>query len=160
MSEPVEKIKLKAGTYKLQYSVKNPDVDRRIKHDWRRAVEWQAGKVFIVEVDSMITDMVRDHLIQSGVDIAKIPEESFLRVHLRPADGGFGHQNLPDSSDAFQALAPNLTLIDETTNAMLSRLGIHRQCNDWKFFTFLCKKYGNAWFEAHWDEYHEQMDDQ
>lgn len=146
-------IKLKPGTYKLKYSTKNPEADRRVKRDWRKAAEWQAGKIFIVENDLIVSDMVKERLVAEGVDISKLPAEVFMRTSIRPADGGFSHQDMHERSAIYQALAPNLEPCTESPEALLTRLEINRRYNDWDFFLFLIERMGHEWFEINWNDY-------
>jgi hypothetical protein len=154
-----KQLKMTPGTYRLKCDVQNPEADRRVKNDWRKAGKWKEGTVFIVEADTTMATERREQLKLAGVNVSAMPDNVFVYLNMRPATGDFAHMSLHDSSLAFQSLSANLEPIAETTDAMLTRLDINRRYSSWQFFTFLCNKFGNAWFEQNWTEYMQSPED-
>ena len=152
-------MKLSPGTYRLTQLVKNPDADRRVKYDWRQWDRYSADMVFVVESPLWRSLQQNDQvlmLLDSGIPENKIPE-SYLTPPLRMHPVGQS-KDIGPSDKLWDVLTPHLVPCEENDLAFFDRLGIDRSQNI-KFYSYIVKIMGRAWFEMTYNNYIEETDE-
>ncbi len=124
---------IQPGTYKLLTDVKNPKPDRRQKYDWRAEAVWEAGTEFVVA--------------HEGIGDGRGAHASIMLVGHKWASHRVTQYGTPEQ---FKAIVKSLVAIEESVNALFTRIGI-----DSNFVKWLVKqgKLSRAELEKSWNEY-------
>lgn len=144
---------LKPGTYKLGFDLGNPEPDRRHARDWRKFAVWKAGMEFVVIEKNRYEMMDENYL-------AGLPEETRSMLKLRSSYTVIQfvgdrwpslHEIGPGNEAQYNALSENLVSVEESLDAMLTRIGAHNE----GFSAWLVEtaKVSRELFESWWNEY-------
>lgn len=103
---------MKPGTYVLTADIANPAPDRRKKHDWRAVPTWTSGTEFLVEARQ----------VDSKHSYAAITQVGSRWSHLTIG---------PGDVDQYAALSAALIPVEESIDAMFTRLDVHGNFAKW-----------------------------
>ena len=146
---------IKPGTYKLERDVENPSADRRVKRNWTALPTWRAGCEFLVVLHER--DLDASLLAELPEEVREKARTSMHYVTIHLVGHRWSHHAIgPGHDEQYAALVAALVPVEESNEAMFTRLGVDGHFSQW---LVTGGKISRELFEEWWNQYQNQPEE-